>query len=172
VRDVDGNQIAAAHILRDVTEQVAMDHALRESETRFRDLADSAPAMFWVTDREHSATFLSRGWSDHTGQNMSDALGFGWINAVHPDDRERTRSTFIKAAEHYESFQLDYRLKTSEGDYRWAADLGRPRFNREGEFVYINFLFCFFFFVTTLWSCGSFQSCVGGFGVGGGFRWR
>lgn len=135
VRDGDGNQIGAAHIVRDVTDQISMENALRESETRFRDLADASPAMFWVTDINHSATFLSKGWCDYTGQSLEEALGFGWLDAVNPDDRERAKATFVEAAGKRQAFQVDYRLKNALGEYRWAADFGRPRFDRYGAFV-------------------------------------
>lgn len=112
--------------------------ALRESEARFRTMADTAPAMLWVTEPDGSCSFLSRGWYEFTGQNEEEALGkqgFGWLDAVHPDDRERAGRIFLEANEKQESFTLDYRLRRADGEYRWAIDTGRPRFGRNGEFL-------------------------------------
>ncbi len=112
--------------------------ALRESEARFRTMADTAPAMLWVTEPDGSCSFLSRGWYEFTGQTEEEALGkqgFGWLDAVHPDDRAQAGRIFLEANEKQESFTLDYRLRRVDGEYRWAIDTGRPRFGGNGEFL-------------------------------------
>ncbi|NBD10296.1 PAS domain S-box protein [Corallococcus silvisoli] len=127
---------------RDITEQKAvaaererlMD-ALRDSEGRFRNMADHAPVMLWVTDVDGSTTYMNRGWYHFTGQTEATGLGFGWLDAVHPDDLERTRQTFILANARHTPFRLDYRLRGQDGRYRWAVDTGSPRFDTEGHFL-------------------------------------
>jgi PAS domain S-box-containing protein len=109
--------------------------ALRESEARFRAMADAAPVMVWVTEPDGTCTFLSRSWYEATGQTPETALGLGWLDAVHPDDRDRTRQTFLRANERHERFELEYRLRQESGDYRWAIDSARPRFDAEGGFL-------------------------------------
>ena len=78
-----------AILFKDVTEAKRVEAALRESERRFRDMADTAPAMLWVTEPDGYCSFLSRGWYEFTGQTPATGLGFGWADAAHPDDAAR-----------------------------------------------------------------------------------
>ena len=113
------------------------ESALRESEARFRNFADTAPAMLWVTEPDGSCSFLSRGWYEFTGQTEHEGLGKmgkGWLDAVHPDDCERVGRVFLEANAKGRPFSLEYRLRGADGEYHWAIDAGRPRFRSDGEF--------------------------------------
>lgn len=129
VLGVGANQVAAA-VQRQRTEQ-----ALRRSEMLFRDLADTAPAMLWVTEPDGSCSFLSRGWYEFTGQNDGEGMGFGWTYAIHPEDRETAHKAFLSANERKQEFILEHRLLHSDGSYRWVIDMGRPRWSATGEFL-------------------------------------
>jgi PAS domain S-box-containing protein len=120
-------------MLVDVTERKQAEDALRESESRFRNLADTAPAILWKADVSGSCTFLSRGWYDFTGQPPDSGLGHGWRDAIHPEDQERIRRVFHAAIRQREPFSMDYRLRRADGTYRWANDNGRPRFSESAE---------------------------------------
>ena len=109
--------------------------SLRESEARFRHMADHAPVMVWVTDPDGSCTFLSRSWYDFTGQTPTTGLGFGWIDAVHPGDRKTVREAFTAASGRREPFSIDYRLRRADGQFHWAIDTARPRFAEDGAFL-------------------------------------
>jgi PAS domain S-box-containing protein len=116
-------------------ERARAEAALRESEGRFRNMADHAPVMMWVTDKDGCCTYLNRSWYNFTGQTPEDAEGFGWLEAVHPDDRGWSGQTFLAANERREAFRLEYRLKRADGTYRWAIDAATPRFGAGGEFI-------------------------------------
>jgi PAS domain S-box-containing protein len=105
---------------------------MRESEDRFRAFANTAPAILWITEPDGSCSFVSQGWCDYTGQSEHAALGFGWVDAVHPEDREEARRAFVEATSKREPFSMDYRLRRADGEYRWAMDSGRPRFDKNG----------------------------------------
>lgn len=107
----------------------------RESEVRFRTMADAAPAMLWLADDRGRCTFLSRGWYEHTGQSEDEGVGLGWLETVHPDDRGRARQTYLDAAAARQPFRLDYRLRTADGSYRWAIDAGKPWLGDDGELL-------------------------------------
>ena len=121
--------------LTDITDRKRVEMAVRESESRFRSFADTAPAMLWVTEADGSCSFLSRAWYDFTGQSQESALGTGWLDAVHPDDREASRAIFVRANATSEPFELEYRLRRADGVYRWAIDVGRPRRAADGTFL-------------------------------------
>jgi PAS domain S-box-containing protein len=109
--------------------------ALRESEQRFRTLANTAPAMLWVTDPAGACTFLSRSWYEFTGQTDATGLEHGWVEAVHPEDREDALQTFLAAHARRQEFRMDYRLRRANGVYHWVISAGRPRFTGPGEFL-------------------------------------
>jgi PAS domain S-box-containing protein len=109
--------------------------ALRESEARFRHMADHAPVMIWVTAPNASCTFLSQSWYEFTGQTPETGLEFDRLDATHPDDRAAARTTFLSANAKREAFLLEYRLRRSDGEYRWAIDTAAPRFGEAGDFL-------------------------------------
>ncbi|QCO06412.1 response regulator [Azospirillum argentinense] len=111
------------------------DNALRESEARFRNLADHAPVMVWVTELDGSCTYLNKSWYEFTGQTPETGLGFGWLEATHPDDRQAAEDMFLAANAKKEAFRLEYRLRRVDGAYRWAIDAAAPRFDAEGGFL-------------------------------------
>ena len=124
-----------AILFDDITTRKRMEDALRESEERFREMADNAPVMTWVTDSSGLSTFLSKPWYEFTGQTPATALGLGWLDAIHPDDRERTTDIFQSAKERHAPFQLEYRIRRADGEYRWAIDSAAPRIGAGGTFI-------------------------------------
>jgi PAS domain S-box-containing protein len=124
-----------ALVFSDITERYAALAALQESEQRFRNMADHAPVMIWVTDADGSCTYLNRRWYEFTGQSEDDALGRGWLDATHPDDRSEAERAFADANRRQVSFSLDYRLRRHDGSYRWAVDAAAPRFSDDGRFL-------------------------------------
>ena len=118
-----------------VSQRQRAEQALQQSEERFRDCANAAPAMLWVTEPGGSCSFLSQGWYEFTDQGEDEGLGLGWLDAVHPDDREAAGKHFLFANERNEAFSMEYRLRRADGVYRWIIDRGRPRFSPGGQFL-------------------------------------
>ena len=127
--------VGATCTITDLTERKATDAVLRESEARFRNMADHAPVMMWVTEPDGYCSYLNRGWYDFTGQTEAEALGFGWLKAVHPDDAAAAERAFVEANAKAANFRVDYRLRRADGVYRWAIDAASPRFGAEGQFI-------------------------------------
>ena len=118
----------------DVTDRKQIEEALQQSERRFRETADTAPAMLWITNPTGYCTYLSRGWYEFTGQKESEGHGLGWTSAIHPDEREEAGRAFIAASDARGPYAVDFRLRRTDGVYRWVLDAGRPYFDAAGEF--------------------------------------
>jgi PAS domain S-box-containing protein len=122
-------------IVRDITEREQSDQALRESEARFRNMADNAPAMIWVSGPDNGCTYCNRGWLDFTGRSMQQQLGSGWAEIVHPDDHARCVETYTSAFERRAPMVMEYRLRRADGEYRWIYDVGAPNISPAGELM-------------------------------------
>ena len=125
--EINGNPCVLTSVV-DITERKRAEDALRRSEARFREFADTAPAMLWITEVDGRCSFFSRGWFEFTGQTEANALGFGWTAALHAEDRPAVREVFFKANEAQQPFAIDFRVRNVEGEYRWVIGSGRPRY--------------------------------------------
>lgn len=107
----------------------------KRARIEFERSVDVSPAILWITDKDGSCSYLSKQWFEFTGQTEEEALGFGWLSATHPDDKERTAEVYMKANAAQKPFYAEYRLRTKSGDYRWAIDAGNPRFDSRGNYI-------------------------------------
>jgi len=135
LRDWTGKIVGASKIARDITLGKLAEAALRESEERFRLIANAAPVMIWMSGPDKRCTYVNRPWLDFTGRNLQEELGNGRAERVYPEDLEPFQETYAQAFEQHESFQMEYRLRRNDGEYRWIFDHGVPRFNADGSFA-------------------------------------
>ena len=118
-----------------VEERKRTGHALRESEERFRLMADTAPALIWMSGIDKLCTYFNKPWLDFTGRSMDSELGNGWVEGVHAEDLRRCVDTYTQAFDRREEFRMEYRLRRHDGEYRWVLDIGVPRFDQDCSFV-------------------------------------
>ncbi len=132
---LDANQNTAILIAcEDITaEKLAQTSS--QGEPSFRQLADSAPVMLWMTDDKGERNFFNSSWLKLTGRKLKQELGLGWLDNLHPEDKNIYLSTYYQALKEKENFQIQYRLKRSDGDYRWISDKGVGRFASNGNFM-------------------------------------
>ncbi|MBD2253544.1 PAS domain-containing sensor histidine kinase [Nostoc parmelioides] len=137
VAEIDENVRIVGYIgtVVDISERHQIEEALRESEERFAMMANNAPVMIWMSGLDKLCNFFNQGWLDFTGRTMTEELGNGWVESVHPEDRECCIHTYTAAFDHREIFMMEYRLKRFDGQYRWIFDTGTPRFNSDGSFA-------------------------------------
>jgi len=107
----------------------------RESESRFRLVANTAPVMIWMSGPDKLCTYFNQPWLAFTGRHLEAELGNGWSEGVHAEDVEGCLKTYTRAFDRRESCNMEYRLRRHDGQYRWVNDLGVPRFNDDGSFA-------------------------------------
>jgi len=119
---------------RDPEAQQAVESS-RPAPGRARLMDDTVPAMVWSARPDMSCEYLSREWLDFTGYTPEQALGDGWSRGVHPEDLARWLDTCVRAFDARDAFQIEYRLRRRDGEYRWVQDRGVARFSPDGVFV-------------------------------------
>ena len=112
-----------------------VEESLRESEQRFRAMADSAPVMLWICGTDKSCTFVNQGWLAFTGRSLEQELGYGWADRIHANDFEHSLEVYRSAFDARKPFQVEYRARRYDGEYRWILDCGAPRTGAGGEFI-------------------------------------
>jgi PAS domain S-box-containing protein len=130
----------ATHMAAFAIQRSQDDADLRESEARFRYLADTAPVMIWMCDAQGRTTFLSRPWLDFVGDPSGEATGEAWRERIHPEDRLLCESIWRHSLGSGRRFELQYRLRRHDGEFRWLLSSGVPRTDESGELV--GFLGC------------------------------
>ncbi len=107
----------------------------KESEKRFRTVADSAPVMIWMSDVDRKCTYVNKVWLDYTGRSLEEELGQGWKSDVHPDDVKHSDDAYEQAFARQQAFSVEYRLKGSDGTYKWFFARAVPHFTTDQLFL-------------------------------------
>lgn len=111
------------------------ESALRESEERFRMMADSAPVLIWVDGANKEPIFCNKTWLRFTGRSLEQELSGQWKQSVHPDDFQFMRDTYAAAFDAQIPYQVEYRLRRADGEYRWMLETGVPRLLQDNCFA-------------------------------------
>jgi PAS domain S-box-containing protein len=124
-----------AYVVAGLIEQrYRMELSLRESEARFRSMANTSPVLLWISGTDKLCQFVNQSWLDFTGRPLDTQLGYGWADGIHPDELNHSIKTYHDAFEAKRPFRMEYRLRHHSGQYRWIMDMGVPRFDMNNAF--------------------------------------
>ncbi|HUR70343.1 MAG TPA: ABC transporter substrate binding protein [Candidatus Limnocylindrales bacterium] len=122
-------------LMLDITERKRSELAIRESEERFRTVANSAPVMIWMSGADKLCTFFNKGWIDFTGRTLEQELGNGWTEGICPEDVEHCLAVYRNSFDARREYSMEYRLRRRDGEYCWVLGQGVPRFEADGGFL-------------------------------------
>lgn len=108
---------------------------LRETEDRFKVMADSSPVMLWMSAVDSNCYFFNKPWLDFTGRALDQEVGAGWCEGVHFEDFQHCLDTYLDHFNARQPFRMRYRLRRHDGQYRWLLDTGVPRYSPDGTFM-------------------------------------
>lgn len=135
IRNENGEIIKWYGTCTDIDEVKRIEHTLRESEERFRVVVNSAPVMVWMSDPQKRFTFFNKRWLEFTGRAMEHELWDGWKEGIYAEDLDGALAVYHEAFEARSDFEVEFRMKRNDGEYRWIVCNGIPRFSYDGVFL-------------------------------------
>jgi PAS domain S-box-containing protein len=141
-RDPAGRATGFVGVAQDVTARHQAGQAvrdsqarLRESEERFRALADQVPVMIWTDGPDERCNYLNATWLAFTGRTLEETVGKGWLDCIHAEDLPATAASYHELFTRRIAFTMEYRLRRHDGEYRWVSDSGAPSYLSDGTFT-------------------------------------
>jgi len=135
MRDADGEVLMWVGSNTEIHDVKQAEQQLRESEERFRLMADTAPVLIWMSGVDGLRYYFNKTWLDFTGRTVEQEAGNGWNESVHPDDLDQCLQIYITNLDARKEYKMEYRLQRFDGEYRWLLATGIPRFSSDGEFT-------------------------------------
>ena len=131
----DSSEVSCRTAISDITMLKVAEEAIKESEARFQNMANTAPVLIWITDTDALFTFVNNFWLQYTGRTLGQELGMSWLEGIHPDDLNPFIEVYKKSFDSRTPFEFEFRLKNKSEQYRWLVSKGVPRFQSDGRFA-------------------------------------
>ena len=127
--------LGTRRVKRNITEQKLAEEVIKDNEKRFRELIESLPQLFWTCRVDGPCDYLSKQWVEFTGIPEVEQLGYGWLEQLHPEDKDRTVSEWMEKVKTGESFDIEFRIRRYDGVYRWFKTRAVPMHDAEGNII-------------------------------------
>jgi len=111
------------------------EEILKNSENRFKEMANNAPVMIWIADVDGLFSFVNKHWLEHSGGEVGSQLGMNWLNQVHPEDLKKLVDSYQVALRDKKPFSVEFRFKNNNNKYEWLLIKGKPRFGQENFYM-------------------------------------
>ena len=115
--------------------QTRVEHMQRAGERQFLRLVDDSPAMIWTSGPDAAYDYVNRAWLHYRGRTAEQETGGGWVEGLHPDDRDLCMETYLRAFQARQPFRMQFRLQRPDESYSWVESAGVPRYHADGEFA-------------------------------------
>ncbi|WP_293894324.1 PAS domain S-box protein [Flavobacterium sp.] len=119
----------------ETTDKVLNHNKLKESKMQFQSIANLVPDVLWDSEADGSTNWYNQRWLEYTGQRLDEAIGWGWIDAIHPEDREGSAKRYSEAVEAGRSLRQEHRIRRHDGEYRWFAISATPLKDDNGQVI-------------------------------------
>ncbi len=134
-RDKQGTLVRVLGFTTDISNRKRTEAALSESEARYRVLAEAIPQFVWITTSEGRNEYVNRQFCDYTGLSLEQLLNLDWLTIIHPDDRDRTRDRWLSSVKSGDFYEIEYRFRRADGNFRWFLGQGTPLKNEQGQVI-------------------------------------
>jgi PAS domain S-box-containing protein len=135
LRDANGRVTYMAGTIFDVSDRKAVEEVQRQTLAQLDTVANASQALFWTTDIHKRPNWLNKAWLAFTGRDLVSECDTFWLEDLHPLDRERCASTFDEAFDAREPYNMEYRMRRHDGEYRWLLERGNPRYDADNRFI-------------------------------------
>ncbi|MEI6947883.1 PAS domain S-box protein [Paraflavisolibacter sp. H34] len=135
LRDGSNNFTRFLVFCKDLSENKKAENLLKESEERFRNMADATPAMIYVVNEKEWPVYFNRKWLEFTGRTLEEEIASNVDDNIHPDDVVRVKQIYYSNTLARKPFDVEYRLRTGDGSFRWIIDRATPRYLEDGTYV-------------------------------------
>ena len=133
--DKNGEIMEWVGICIDITERKQIEESIKNNEKRFRELIESLPQLFWTCRVDGPCDYLSRQWLEYTGIPEEQQLGYGWLDQLHPRDRDKTVAVWMEKVKTGESFDIEFRIRRNDGVYHWFKTRAVPMHDADGKII-------------------------------------